>query len=224
MGLKFDSILIVTYGRSGSTLLQGVLNSIDGVLIRGENANMCYYMFQTYNSILRAKEGKGRGNTSVESAWYGVEFLDETDFINHQRSFVSSALLADQVENPNIKCVGFKEIRYTIRDIAYGFNNYLDFLRKLFPNVAFVFNTRNIQDTKNSSWWSTQNPDRVEKLLKKTERRFEKYVNKYPKNTFLVTYEDVLAKTERLEQLFDFLGASYNSSAVDKVLEERHSY
>ena len=34
--LKFDYIFIISYGRSGSTLLQGVLNSIDGVLIRGE--------------------------------------------------------------------------------------------------------------------------------------------------------------------------------------------
>lgn len=36
---RFGSILVITYGRSGSTLLQGILNSIDGILIRGENHN-----------------------------------------------------------------------------------------------------------------------------------------------------------------------------------------
>jgi hypothetical protein len=35
--IKYGSILIVTYGRSSSTLLQGVLNTIDGVRVTGEN-------------------------------------------------------------------------------------------------------------------------------------------------------------------------------------------
>src|SRR5688572_1085508 len=34
---QLGHLFIVTYGRSGSTLLQGVLNSIPGYLIRGEN-------------------------------------------------------------------------------------------------------------------------------------------------------------------------------------------
>jgi hypothetical protein len=33
--LKFNYIFIVAYARSGSTLLQGIINSIDGVVIRG---------------------------------------------------------------------------------------------------------------------------------------------------------------------------------------------
>jgi hypothetical protein len=34
--LRYDSIIIVTHGRTGSTLLQGILNSIHGVEIKGE--------------------------------------------------------------------------------------------------------------------------------------------------------------------------------------------
>ena len=56
MNLNFDVILIITYGRSGSTLLQGILNSISGVLVRGENANMCYHVFYAYQAILEAKK------------------------------------------------------------------------------------------------------------------------------------------------------------------------
>ena len=49
--MKFDSVLIVTYGRSGSTLLQGILNSIEGCLIRGENDNFCFALYQAHQSI-----------------------------------------------------------------------------------------------------------------------------------------------------------------------------
>ena len=36
---RFRTVNIVTYGRSGSTLLMGLLNAIDGYRIRGENFN-----------------------------------------------------------------------------------------------------------------------------------------------------------------------------------------
>lgn len=41
--MKFNHILIITYGRSGSTLLMSLLNTVDGVLIAGENYNLCLH-------------------------------------------------------------------------------------------------------------------------------------------------------------------------------------
>jgi hypothetical protein len=41
-----DHLFIVTYGRSGSTLLQGILNSTPGVLIRGENRGISYKLHE----------------------------------------------------------------------------------------------------------------------------------------------------------------------------------
>ncbi len=38
-------LFIVTYGRSGSTLLQGILNSIPGYLIRGENRAALFHLY-----------------------------------------------------------------------------------------------------------------------------------------------------------------------------------
>ena len=75
--MNFESILIITYGRSGSTLLQGVLNAIDGVLIRGENMNMCFHMFKTYQAILTSKSKSER---SPQSPFFGAKLLDEKYF------------------------------------------------------------------------------------------------------------------------------------------------
>ncbi len=137
--LKFDSVLIITYGRSGSTLLQGVLNSIEGVLIRGENANMCYHMFQAYKAIIIARKYKAKkdnpkpwyGNTA-QNAWFGCEFLNEDNFTSIIKRFVHTSLLGDQKNNSKIRCVGFKEIRYTVEDIGDDFEEYLEFLKELF--------------------------------------------------------------------------------------------
>ena len=54
--LKFRHILIITYGRSGSTLLQGVLNGIEGVVLRGENDNAFFDLYKTYKKLLDLKQ------------------------------------------------------------------------------------------------------------------------------------------------------------------------
>ena len=38
----------------------GVLNSIDGVVIRGENHDFCYHLYKGYNTILDSKNQEGK--------------------------------------------------------------------------------------------------------------------------------------------------------------------
>ena len=49
--MNYQHVLIITYGRSGSTLLQGLLNSIDGCIVRGENYDACKGLFRTYQAV-----------------------------------------------------------------------------------------------------------------------------------------------------------------------------
>ena len=49
-------VVIITYGRSGSTLLQSLLNSIDGVHISGENGGIINQLYYTYKKIKNYKE------------------------------------------------------------------------------------------------------------------------------------------------------------------------
>lgn len=41
---KEGYVFIITYGRSGSTLTQNLLNSLPGYCIRGENSNLLYFL------------------------------------------------------------------------------------------------------------------------------------------------------------------------------------
>ncbi|UCV16550.1 hypothetical protein [Quatrionicoccus australiensis] len=62
--MKFKSILVVTYGRSGSTLLQGVLNTLPNVLIRGENHDFCWGLYLAWKSLIQTKTGFGMNSSS----------------------------------------------------------------------------------------------------------------------------------------------------------------
>lgn len=188
---------------------------------------MCYHMFRTHKSICHAKchaKEFGCKRTTETSPWFGGEFLKGGEYMDHIRSFVRSSLLAEKAGDPEIKCLGFKEIRYTEEDINNDFEEYLDFLKIFFPNVAFVFNTRNIKDTRTSDWWRKKDPNYVVKLLGRADRQFDKYAKKHPECTFSLKYEDVVSKNKKLEQLFDFLGAPYDSDTIDKVINKEHSY
>lgn len=216
--LNYGSILIVTYGRSGSTLLQGVLNSIDGCLIRGENNNLCYSMFQAYKRLVCTKIQKG--TEATEHPWYGASELNEDAFLERLGSVIKDQLVNQRA---NITCYGFKEIRYTPIDLKNDFSSYLDFLAKLFPNPLFIFNKRDMNHVVKSGWWKDIRKSKVIDLLQKTEEQFDSYA-KVNTNTFTICYEDVVSKNENLKRLFDKIGAHYSEEIISTVLDIPHSY
>lgn len=66
--MRFNHILIITYGRSGSTLLMSLLNTVDGVLIAGENYNVCLHLFRAYKALLNSNTSRfGIENLMFES-------------------------------------------------------------------------------------------------------------------------------------------------------------
>ena len=50
-----DHVFVMTYGRSGSTLLMGILNSIPGWLLRGENRHAMRHLYDFHRSGLAEK-------------------------------------------------------------------------------------------------------------------------------------------------------------------------
>ncbi|TAN66279.1 MAG: hypothetical protein EPN17_14510 [Methylobacter sp.] len=219
--MNFSSVLIVTYGRSGSTLLQGLLNSIDGCLIRGENHNFCYGLFKAYEAITNTKNHYDNETKSFEAThpWYGAALLDENRFIEDARKLVLNQLNPDALQ---LNCIGFKEIRYV--DCLTRLGEYLNFLEKLFPNPAFIALTRDHDQVMSSGWWQKRQD------AKKTEARlteFEEYISYYGKNknnVFHIDYSDMINQTQNLQKMFEFVGVPYNKAAVENVLSIPHSY
>lgn len=218
--LKFKHILIVTYGRSGSTLLQGILNTIDGVVLRGENDNVFFDFYKAYNKLVDLKKQRSKA-VEPNNAWYGICLVDEKELLARFHELAKTILLADKCDEAATTTYGFKEIRYSLAGDDFG--NYLDFLSQLFPNVAFIFNTRDLQDVASSGWWKDGDRTSVIGELEALEARFSAYAGERT-NCFSIRYEDVLAKGEQLRKLFNFLGAEYQPEVIEATLNTPHSY
>jgi hypothetical protein len=220
--MNFQSVLIITYGRSGSTLLQGLLNSIEGCVVRGENYNMCHGLFLAYRAL---QETKAQPNIDIDSLsvthpWFGAVWLDEQRFLRDARELVYHQLMPENA-GAFPQCLGFKEIRYFPAN--NNFYAYLNFLSKLFPNPAFIFLTRDHGQVLQSAWWKDKEKFEVKKELEQFDAIISNYIER--KNfVFRLDYSDMTDRTPRLKELFDFLGAPYIEEKIDQVLAVKHSY
>lgn len=218
--LRFRTLFIVTYGRTGSTLLQGVLNAIDGVTIRGENNQLFYHLFQLFQNALEVKE-KHLSSLLPYRPWYGAPYLEQEAILTEMRSLSKTLLAIDPQEDLSRQSIGFKEIRYL--DILEDFDAYLNFLAALFPETAFIFNTRNHDHVLHSAWWRRANPHEAKRKLEKLEAAFRAYA-KGKTNCYSLTYEDLVARNDRFKGLFAFLGVAYQPEVIQVILDTPHSY
>ena len=217
--LRFRHVLIVTYGRTGSTLLQGVLNSINGLLLRGENANAFYHFFTLHRAV-RAEVR--RGLTLLPTApWFGFGEMSPDVLMAELQPLARRLLLGSEAENPAVTAIGFKEIRYF--DVVDDLEDYHDFLGQLLPDAAFIFNTRTHDETVRSAWWADQEPEETAEAFSRLDAAFTSYAVGRG-NCFEISYADVAGCTDRLERLFEFLGAPFDRARVEAVLAIPHSF
>ncbi len=218
--LRFSSVLIVTYGRSGSTLLQGLLNTIDGVLIRGENNNAFRHLFEAYTATCQQPSHASTSNVP-NVPWFGINKIDPNAMLDSFRKQARIIVLSDRQNDPKVTCFGFKEIRYP--ELGAQLDSYLDFLGQIFQDTAFVFLTRDHDQVVKSGWWQDQDPSQVRTELQAFERRTRSF-SKGRQNCFHLDYADMVNKTAHLRAMYAFLGADFDEQVVDLVLATPHSY
>lgn len=218
--MKFKSILVVTYGRSGSTLLQDVLNALPNVLIRGENHDFCWGLYLAWKSLAQTKAEFGVDATRTPtSAWFGAAELDPEGFLTQARVLLRTQL--GITEGQDDVCWGFKEIRY-INHLEH-LQAFLDFLSRLLPDVAIVFNTRAHDAVCDSAFWKKQDPAALRKRLQQADRIFLEYAERH-EHAFVVRYERMILGMQGLAPLFEFLGGQPDPEKLHSVLRQRHSY
>lgn len=219
----YSYIFIVTYGRSGSTLLQSLLNSLDGVQIRGENDNALLHLFRAIESVKRARTfGGDRQRTEPDEPWYGSAEMRPVGFRNTLlNSFVRNVLRPDEGKT----VLGFKEIRYSPAVLWEAhFVSYMNFLLTTFPDAKIIFNTRNVEDVARSSWNAEQDPEFVKAQTRACDERFARY-DATSERTMLMHYDDYVADRSKIAGMFEFLGHSYDADTVETVFSKplRHA-
>jgi hypothetical protein len=226
MPTHIENVFVVTYGRSGSTLLAGLLNSLPGYLIRGENYNFLYPIFLSYTKIVEAKKSHGGESADSETdPWWGVNDVCVDTYVSDIRRLVDNVLIGEGKPKPRV--YGFKEIRYPWVTKQGDLSEYLSFIRMLYPKSRFIMNYREHEDVLRSGWWARRDSEEKLKgreLLEKFEADTRSYVRSNSDFCFEINYEDLCSISANLRQLFDFIGEPYEEERVKRVLATRYSY
>jgi hypothetical protein len=208
-------LFIVTYGRSGSTLLQGVLSSIPGYLIRGENGGVAYQLYRFHTTATKRSTSKGGKWKSPQSAWFGIGGYPQELAVQELRRLMLTTVIRPERDS---RVVGFKEIRWLQEDLY----DYVDFLREVFPGARFVVNTRNLDDVAASKWWAEDPESR--QVLGQAETRMLGLMDRLGDAAYHIHYDDYAQNPAKLRGLFDWLGEGFDESKVAKVMAKRHGY
>ena len=215
---KDGFVFIITYGRSGSTLLQHILNSIPGYCIRGENHNMLPHLAMSWKAAILAVENQPGPEDWEDSThpWYGIEKLNPEIYGKTLANVFVRDVLAPP---PGTRVCGFKEIRFHATPALFWQS--MEFLTQFFPKSRLIFNTRNHQDVSRSGWWKTWEPEKVFEELVMAEDLFTKCQQRYPKRSFALKFEDYRGRPEAFAPLFDFLGESFDLETVARISDKK---
>jgi hypothetical protein len=154
------ALFVVTYGRSGSTLVQGILNTLPRTLVRGENGFFVLDLFRGTERALRFGERhRAHGARNTRSAFFGVHGLRRRVFVTHLRRLVRTALLAEHSRG-DVDRLGFKEVLWY--ELAPEETEpFFTWLEQLFPGARYVLHTRDRASLPSSGFWRFEEPEAV---------------------------------------------------------------
>ena len=185
-------VFVVSSGRSGSTLVQGLLNALPGVLVRGENGLYLLALFRTQRRLRNYQGSFGGNSWTPTSAFYGIAEADPDDFVRATRRLMRTQLLARH--NPiTVRTLGFKEIRWEeLR--ADEWPAFFDFFERIFPNAKYVLNDRNPERVVDSGHWQKVERDKAMRTLLHG-RELRAFLRRTrPERTFDLTFEVITGK------------------------------
>ena len=208
-------VFIVTYGRSGSTLLMGLLNSIPGFLLRGENGDALHHLFRYHQTLAEGSQRwKATRTRQATHPYFGAADFPAKKSLKRIRELVLDTVLRPRADT---RVTGFKEIRWEQADL----DEYAAWLRELFPGARFVFNTRAHDQVLRSGWWPDE-PDGPA-LLAGQEEALLGLADRLADAAYRVHYNDYVSDPSTLAGLFEWLGEPFDEAAVRAVLQKPHS-
>lgn len=213
-------VFVVTYGRSGSTVLTNLLNRLPGYLIRGENHNAVMPLAQSW---LRLRDGaplpdhrRSGKPTGPDHPWYGAEFINPHSFGHALADAFARHVLQPA---PDTRILGYKEIRWDKEEGTFAPT--LDFLWTFFPNTKFIFNTRDFDGLYKSGWWKTMAEPEVHRIWESANTAMQAYQQRHPERCHALHYDDWKGQPDAFEPLFRFLGEPWDRDLVVEVMGQK---
>lgn len=206
-------VFLVTYGRSGSTLLMGVLNSLPGWLLRGENKDALHHLYAFHHTMNRNRRRGDGSPLPPTHPFFGADDFPTQKSLRLIRRLAVQTVLRPE---PDTRVTGFKEIRWYHDDLEA----YVAWLRKVFPGARFVINTRDHAAVLESKWWAEGDQSG---RLADIEARLLALAADLGDAAYRVHYDAYVTDPTVLRGLVEWLGETWDEDAVRAVLTVRHS-
>lgn len=211
--------MIITYGRSGSTLLQTAMNEFDNVCMRGENYLAAAPLYESWRRVIAAQVDQSEKYSKSGQPWYGADKFDGEQYGKDLvAAFISNILQPE----PGTEWIGFKEIRYN--NMGNAFEGFIDFAFRFFPNLRIIFNLRDWDSVCASGWFAKQDPDVVRKMLATIEGRFAAAAARYPDRSLTVQYEKLISSPEEYKKVADLLDVPFDLEKMKSILANKLSH
>lgn len=216
--METEFILICATGRSGSTTLQRIINTIPNVNIKGENNNAIIHLLEFYKSIkFNLIENNSYStfiNKNNKPCWYND--FNKQEIVNQIKKLILSFLN----KNNTYKIVGFKEIRYNETNM-----HLLNEFKELFPKTKFIFHIRNPEKQCKSDWWGKDIEKSKKELYEINESFYKFYQQSDFKNDIYLSCFKYLFDFNKLREIFKFLNKEeyFNQELIANILNNNQN-
>jgi hypothetical protein len=212
-------VLICATGRSGSTTMQRIINSVPNSNICGENFGAINSLLEFYKRIktttfdfvpghLRPASYEDIISKDVKPSWYNSYNFQQT-------VSMIKILIASLFKNKEATNVwGFKEIRYDNGDIKY-----LKEFKELFPQTKVIIQVRGNIAAQSQSSWLKKDKNAIQ-YLNTLNNEFYNFYNHNKEWCYFTTFEKMF-DMENIKKIFEFIDCSqyYNQSKIKEILD-----
>ena len=225
--MAHEHLVIVSYPRSGSTVIQRVLNRAEGTLIKGETIGAINHLAEFVHLIEDVRRDVAPlveiPSADDRNPMYGYgDFNIDVVLDNLRNAFTHGVLGMPE----GIFRLGWKE--NFISPINLGHRKAtqtLQFIQRLLPNTKFVFNVRSPEVTATSAVWKNQlNPvETITEFKNWIEHVYDSEILG-ANNTALLEYEKWDGNPDYLRTELARLGIIIPRDVIASVLDEYLSH
>lgn len=220
---EYRYVFVVTYGRSGSTLVQGLLNTLPRTLVRGENNFYVLPLYRSMASIRSFRRIHMKHNPRAShSAFFGLHEIEPESFVRSTHDLMTGHMLGSAGRR-EVDVLGFKEVLWhQIRpEETAGF---FDFLDSAFPGARYVLNQRTHEHVASSGFWQKHDSQEVFAAIERVEEIQAFLRESRPDRVLdtryeLITSEDRAVSDAQLRGLAEFVVGTCDEELLGELRE-----
>jgi hypothetical protein len=212
-------VLICATGRSGSTTMQRIINSVPNSNICGENFGAINSLLEFYKRIktttfeyvpghLRPASYEDIISKDVKPSWYNSYNFQQT--VSMIKILIVSLFKNKETTN----MWGFKEIRYDNGDIKY-----IKEFKELFPQTKVIIQIRGNIAAQSQSSWLKKDKNAIE-YLNTLNNELYNFYNQNKEWCYFTTFEKMF-DMENVKKIFEFIDCSqyYDQGKIKQILD-----